>query len=187
MALDISTNPNQSFASLTSYESYAANLIQKAPYSLTEGLLASGVLYRIDTFNAGDDFTNVGAESNTEGIEFIATGTTPATWSNGSVIVHEGKPALVGTGAHNKNDSNFLGNIVWSRDSAGQSRGTLAGKFRQYKTLILCCGGSDDLSSLYAFAGAYESDDEIVLKAFDVSGFADNWQASLMIVVYPAD
>lgn len=54
---------------------------------LTSGTLSVGKNYRINTFVAGDDFTNVGAASNADGIEFTATGTTPTTWSNGSALV----------------------------------------------------------------------------------------------------
>ena len=52
----------------------------------TSGTITTGQRYRIDTFVSGDDFTNVGAASNATGIEFVATGTTPTTYSNGSTI-----------------------------------------------------------------------------------------------------
>lgn len=52
----------------------------------TSGNLEIGKRYRIRDFNAGDDFTNVGASSNADFVEFVATGTTPTTWSNSSVI-----------------------------------------------------------------------------------------------------
>ena len=59
---------------------------------VTSGALVVGQTYRISTFNAGDDFTNVGASSNTEGEIFEATGTTPTTWTNSSVLI---KPAVI--------------------------------------------------------------------------------------------
>ncbi len=52
----------------------------------TSGVLVIGQRYILFTFVAGDDFTNIGAASNTTGIEFIATGTTPTTWTNSSTI-----------------------------------------------------------------------------------------------------
>lgn len=52
----------------------------------TSGTLTVGNRYRIDTFVSGDDFTNVGAASNATGVEFVATGTTPTTYSNGSTL-----------------------------------------------------------------------------------------------------
>lgn len=52
----------------------------------TSGVLVVGRPYRIHTFVAGDSFTNVGAASNATGVDFIATGTTPTTWTNSSVL-----------------------------------------------------------------------------------------------------
>lgn len=54
--------------------------------SLTSGTLKIGKRYRIDNYVSGDNFTNVGAPSNASGVEFIATGTTPAVWTNGSSL-----------------------------------------------------------------------------------------------------
>ena len=48
--------------------------------------LAPGTKYYIRTYEAGDDFTNVGAASNATGIVFTATSTTPTTWTKGSVL-----------------------------------------------------------------------------------------------------
>ena len=58
--------------------------------ALTSGTLTTGLRYKIDTFVAGDSFTNVGAASNATGVEFIATGTTPTTWTNSSSLRHTG-------------------------------------------------------------------------------------------------
>ena len=52
----------------------------------TSGTLTVGKRYRITTFVAGDSFTNVGAASNATGVEFVATGTTPTTWTNSSTL-----------------------------------------------------------------------------------------------------
>ena len=53
----------------------------------TSGVLVSGKRYQITTFVAGDSFTNVGAASNASLVEFVASGTTPTTWSNGSTLI----------------------------------------------------------------------------------------------------
>lgn len=50
------------------------------------GPLSVGTSYIIFHFVSGDDFTNVGAASNTEGIIFVATGTAPTTWTHGSIL-----------------------------------------------------------------------------------------------------
>jgi hypothetical protein len=52
----------------------------------TSGLLTIGKVYHIYDYQAGDDFTNVGAALNQTGQVFTATGTTPATWTNGSSL-----------------------------------------------------------------------------------------------------
>lgn len=65
-------------------ESYVAST------TATSGLLTIGKTYKITSYVAGDDFTNVGAASNTTGVVFTATGTTPTTWTNASTLVSEG-------------------------------------------------------------------------------------------------
>jgi len=71
----------------------------------TSGVLIVGKIYQITNYISVDDFKNVGAESNNEGVIFTATGTTPDNWSNESVItllseleVVEIKNTLAGTG-----------------------------------------------------------------------------------------
>ena len=52
----------------------------------TSGTLVASKRYRITTYVSADSFTNVGAASNATGVEFVATGTTPTTWTNGSTL-----------------------------------------------------------------------------------------------------
>lgn len=54
---------------------------------LTSGFLIAGTAYWIKDYNAGDDFTNVGALANLSGQFFIASSTTPTTWTNGSELI----------------------------------------------------------------------------------------------------
>lgn len=54
--------------------------------NLTAGLLITGKRYQILTYVAGDVFTNVGAGSDATDVIFTATGTTPTTWTNSSVL-----------------------------------------------------------------------------------------------------
>ena len=54
---------------------------------LTSGTLTVGYHYRIASYVSSDDFTNVGCPRNATGQCFVATGTTPTTWSNGSVLI----------------------------------------------------------------------------------------------------
>lgn len=72
----------------------------------TSGTLTVGRRYRLLDFIAGDDFTNVGAGSNADLVEFIATGTTPTTWTNSSVV----EP--IGTVARYKAENTVDGKIL---------------------------------------------------------------------------
>lgn len=51
----------------------------------TSGSLTIGRIYEIITYASGDDFTNVGG-ANASGSVFVATGTDPAVWTNGSEL-----------------------------------------------------------------------------------------------------
>jgi len=53
--------------------------------ALTSGTLTVGKTYIIDDWITADDFTNVGG-SNVDGTVFVATGTTPTTWTNSSSL-----------------------------------------------------------------------------------------------------
>lgn len=60
--------------------------IQTDKTTATSGLLTIGTSYFISAYNVGDDFSNVGG-TNVGGSYFIATGTTPAVWSNSSSLI----------------------------------------------------------------------------------------------------
>ena len=51
----------------------------------TSGVLVVGETYKITTYNAGDDFVNVGG-ANVVNTVFTATGTTPTVYTNSSVL-----------------------------------------------------------------------------------------------------
>jgi len=63
---------------------------------LTSGTLKNGFTYRINNIVLLDNFTNVGASSNATGVEFIATGETPATWIYGSELLNLSNPNASG-------------------------------------------------------------------------------------------
>lgn len=54
--------------------------------SQTSGALTVGATYYLSSYAADDDFTNVGGTGNATGASFTATGTTPTTYSHGSVL-----------------------------------------------------------------------------------------------------
>lgn len=64
--------------------------------SLTTGLLEVGEEYLIRDYKAGDDFTNLGATKNETGKIFVASGDTPTTWTEGTVLVKIQNISLAG-------------------------------------------------------------------------------------------
>jgi uncharacterized delta-60 repeat protein len=74
-----------------SYKVCTSKLTQINEGTLTSGYLTVGKTYGIDTYIAGDDFSNVAnvrlGTINTKGCIFTATGTTPTVWTNGTNIL----------------------------------------------------------------------------------------------------
>ena len=76
---------------ITGYDPKTQNFIDTDLFDVskhvtqTSGVLEVGVSYTIITFVAGDNFTNVGG-TNVTGNVFVATGTTPTTYTNGSTL-----------------------------------------------------------------------------------------------------
>ena len=64
----------------------AVSLLTGGTATQTSGTLTVGLRYRMNDWKTADDFVNVGAPSNADGIEFTAIGTTPTTWTAGSVL-----------------------------------------------------------------------------------------------------
>lgn len=110
----------------TKYKSYVATITQPFTYLDANEPFEVGKLYQVEIYNEGDDFTNIGASSNENGIEFIATGTTAANWTNGSGV-NKGFELVVDVA--NANDANYLGDIVWERVGKGYFIGTLENAF----------------------------------------------------------
>ena len=65
---------------------YSVSLLTAGASTQTSGTLTVGMRYRINTYNASDNFLNVGASSNASGVEFTAIGTTPTTWTASSIL-----------------------------------------------------------------------------------------------------
>ena len=66
------------------------NSIAMTQVYISSGTLIIGKKYQIIVFQAGDDFSNIGA-TNANGNIFVATGTTPTTWTNGSTVNEYGR------------------------------------------------------------------------------------------------
>jgi len=98
------------------YKVYTALLTQSGGndyYTVSASPLVVGQTYRIDAYSEGDDFTNVGAPSNAQDVSFVATETTPAIWSNGSVLsTNNGAPMATVL-------ENTIGNIYFEYGKVG--------------------------------------------------------------------
>lgn len=76
----------------------------------TSGVLVVGKKYRITAYQSGDDFANVGASSNANGVEFVASGANPTSWANGSSVVQLG--LVVDLTPEGAGPSNWMNNNV---------------------------------------------------------------------------
>jgi len=63
---------------------------------ITSGTLESGSEYLIKEYKGSDVFTNIGADDNKTGVIFTASGTTPTTWTGGSILVKIQNISLAG-------------------------------------------------------------------------------------------
>jgi len=99
------------------YKVYTALLTQNGGNSsaaINNGTLTIGVTYEITDYVAGDDFTNVGAPSNENGVKFVATGTDPTNYSNGSELFYNlGAPVVTVL-------ENTIGNIWFTYSNVGR-------------------------------------------------------------------
>lgn len=99
------------------YKVYTALLTQSGaddPYNQTSGDLVIGQTYEISDYysSSGWDFTNVGAPNNTVGTFFVATGTTPNSWDDGSLLTNSAAPSVTVL-------ENTLGNIWFTYQDSG--------------------------------------------------------------------
>jgi len=105
--------------------------VTQATSRADNGTLIVGREYLIFTLEAGDDFSNVGYVS--DGVTFIATGTTPTVWANGTFaydVVLSTPTAVV--------LKNTLGvSANWSYESLGRYRLTAVGAFPTNKTQLV--------------------------------------------------
>ena len=72
-----------------------------------------GVTYQIVDNTVGLDVTNIGAPNNEVGTYFVATGTRPANWGEGSLIYNTGAPVVTVL-------ENTLGNVWFTYVGIGQ-------------------------------------------------------------------
>lgn len=102
---------------LQPYKVYTALLTQSGvddTQIISSGDLTIGVTYRIGDQAGGTwDFTNVGAPNNNIDTYFVATGTTPNSWGNGTLIYNTGAPVVTVL-------ENTIGNVWLTYNVAGE-------------------------------------------------------------------
>ena len=142
-SLEITGSLKQNGYEVKPYKVYTALLTQDHDGSDEQvqntGTLIIGRTYYIlidQVDSPGYDFTNVGAPSNTSGVYFVATGTTPNSWG-----ANEGGPDILrfNLGAPVVTVlENTIGNIYWTKDlfNNGYYYANLSDGFPQGKTFV---------------------------------------------------
>ena len=116
------------------YKVYTALLTQSGGDDfqyLNSGELTIGVTYKITDQAGGTwDFTNVGAPNNDIDTYFVATGTTPNSWGNSTLIYNTGAPVVTVL-------ENTIGNIWFNYETTGAYGCQSNNLFTTGKTFIL--------------------------------------------------
>ncbi|MPM09000.1 hypothetical protein SDC9_55316 [bioreactor metagenome] len=111
------------------FQSYVVKLTENLQWA-NSGPLVVGETYRIDALNAGDDFSNVGYMM--PEMSFVATGTTPTNWSNGTYILNVTQSNPIVTVLYNS-----IGNVAWKYSGAkGSYRATFSESYDINKIAI---------------------------------------------------
>jgi hypothetical protein len=155
------------------YKVYTALLTQSGgdnTLNIQSGLLTVGVTYTINDYIPNDDFTNVGAPSNQNGISFVATGTSPNNWSEASELIYNtGAPVATVL-------ENTLGtNITYQYNGIG-IYSILASNdlFTANKTYsVLQLWADDGVTSRLGFIGR-ASTSELIMTLTDTNGNTAN-------------
>jgi len=121
-------------------------LLNQVTISTTSGLLEVGKTYIIKTLTAGDDFANVGyVDLSTP---FVATGTTPTTWTNLTEVINMTDSAPVALVLENT----IGGDIIWTYSGVREYNGTLSNAFPENKTAFFINLGETDFGSDVIFS-----------------------------------
>lgn len=80
-----------------------------------------------------------------------------------ATLAQEGEGAPVAT-VFNSNDANYIGNIVWTRNSVGEYAGTLNGAFTWLKTVVFI--GKSNPSMMFSATGEADGNRVTVLTGY---------------------
>jgi hypothetical protein len=85
-------------------------ILNQALSSQTSGVLVIGKTYLISAVLSTDSFANVGHV--TDGVPFIATGTTPTTWTNSTIVIDVEASKPIATELENDTQISFTWDIT---------------------------------------------------------------------------
>ena len=163
-------------AATPNYKVFTALLTQSGTSDvqvIDGGTLIVGYTYKIISIQGDDDFTNVGAPFNSDGVYFIATGTTPAQWGNASYIEYDnGAPVATVL-------ENTIGNIYWTTIGDGSYKVNLVGAFDDQKTFVTITNPNSAYTSTPGVCDTAVSIDFIQLSTLNSSFVASNDQLYL--------
>lgn len=141
---------------------YIEGYIQQTHTALTSGTLVVGQQYVIYALAEFDDFGNVGYQS--ENSVFVATGTTPTAWTEGTEV-HDflaSTPSIV-------ERYNNLGRVTCGISSIGSYSFISEGLFTEGKTSVLLPGFNHDVTANMVFNTEIASEDVIAFKPYAVA------------------
>lgn len=162
------------------YKSYVALLTQGLA-DATSGSLIVGHVYNIVTLQAGDDFSNVGYVS--QGVDFVATGTTPTDWTHSTRVLDKTVSAPIPTVLYND-----LGiTISYSYEGIGVYEATLSSPIDLSKaTLNFGSSYTNDGYTYVLFNVLFTSSTTIIISTYTESNSANDLltNTSIEIRVY---
>ena len=129
------TGPTGSSGYVIPYKVYTALLTQSGGNNLQQLIgtsLTIGVTYQIQELDgvSGWDFINVGAPNNDVGTYFVATGTTPNSWTSAQLEYNTGAPVVTVL-------ENTIGNVWFTYSGVGDYTIDSPGLFTNSKTFFL--------------------------------------------------
>lgn len=150
------------------YKVYTALLTQSGGSNgifISSGTLQIGVTYEIDDPVGNLDFTNVGAPNNNPGTYFVATGTTPNSWGDGTTLIYNtGAPVVTVL-------ENTIGNIWWTWQSTGSFWANSNNLFTQDKTLAFISQSIASEKTVPVIAYTYDFNlTRIQIETYDSTG-----------------
>jgi len=162
------------------YQVFTALLTQSGgddPSSLSGNPLVIGTTYTIDGYADGDDFTNVGAPYNADGVSFIATGTIANSFEFGAALLYNtGAPVATVL-------ENTIGNIWFTYVDIGQYGIFSNALFQTGKTTLSINLMGDDPSTGYVCLGNIEGTSGLRIYTGTLNGNEDN----VLVVTTPIE